>query len=44
MNKTVLLNTKGKMSLKDSRRVTWYTGESADRESGKSVVDSGASH
>lgn len=43
MNKTVLLNTKGKMSLKDTR-VTCYIGERADREPGKSVVDSGASH
>lgn len=43
MSKTVLLNTKGKMSLTDMT-VTWYIGERADREPGKSVVDSGASY
>ena len=43
MNKTVLLNTKGKMSLKDMT-VTWYIGERAGREPGKSVLDSGASY
>lgn len=44
MNKTVLLNTEGKMSLKEMSRVTWYIVEKADGEPGKSVVDSGASH